>query len=151
MSSFALGQNARDSLNGGAPAGFTVHICKIDLRPGGQFHYCLQTPDGQDVWGKWVFHKIISPHKIVFADSFSNEQGNPVRHPVNPDWPLETLLQLTLDEHKDHTKLVLRWTPLAASPKEQQAFEDAREMSLKGWAGTLDQLAQYLATRQLNA
>lgn len=28
------------------PKGVKLVSCKLDLRPGGIFHYCLQTPDG---------------------------------------------------------------------------------------------------------
>ena len=34
------------------PKGVTVTVSKMDLRPGGTYHYCMRTPDGQDMWGR---------------------------------------------------------------------------------------------------
>src|SRR3990167_8452907 len=47
------------------PKGFTMPTCKLDLKPGGIFHYCLTTPQGQEIWGKWVFREIVAPERIV--------------------------------------------------------------------------------------
>jgi len=33
------------------PKGFTTPFCKIDLRPGGVFPYCMRSPEGLDFWG----------------------------------------------------------------------------------------------------
>ncbi|MCX6832633.1 MAG: SRPBCC domain-containing protein, partial [candidate division Zixibacteria bacterium] len=41
------------------PNRFTMPVCKIDLRPGGVFHYCMRSPDGKDYWGKGVYREII--------------------------------------------------------------------------------------------
>ena len=41
------------------PAGFDIVSVKLDLRPGGTFHYCLRSPDGQDMWGKFIFREIV--------------------------------------------------------------------------------------------
>ena len=37
------------------PKGFTPDVSKMDLRPGGTYHYRLKGPDGSTMWGKWVF------------------------------------------------------------------------------------------------
>jgi uncharacterized protein YndB with AHSA1/START domain len=34
------------------PKGFTVFAAKMDLRPGGIYHYGLRAPDGGTMWGK---------------------------------------------------------------------------------------------------
>src|SRR5580704_13391744 len=40
------------------PKGFTMQVAKLDLRPGGVFHYCMRSPDGRDMWGKFVYREI---------------------------------------------------------------------------------------------
>lgn len=30
-------------------------VSKLDLHPGGVFHYSMQSPDGHEMWGKFVF------------------------------------------------------------------------------------------------
>src|ERR1700687_1183189 len=52
------------------PAGFIVHTCKVDLRPGGVFLYGMKAPDGSDMWGKFTYREITAPKKLVFIVSF---------------------------------------------------------------------------------
>ena len=40
------------------PKGFAMTHCEIDLRPGGFFHYGLMSPDGQAIWGKFLFREV---------------------------------------------------------------------------------------------
>ena len=47
----------------------------MDLRPGGTYHYGMQTPDGSVMWGKMVYREIVPPEKLVFINSFSDEKG----------------------------------------------------------------------------
>jgi uncharacterized protein YndB with AHSA1/START domain len=118
---------------------------RIDLRPGGDFHYGMRSPDGRDMWGKWVFREIVVPQRLVFVVSFSDEEGTPIRHPFAQDWPLEVLSTLTFTEHEGRTTLTMQGVPLNATEAERKTFESAHESMQKGWTGTLDQLAEYLA------
>src|SRR3954465_11026908 len=71
------------------PKGFKMPAAKLDFRPGGSFHYCLEAPNGQEMWGKFVYREIVSPEKIVLVNSFSDEAGGITRHPMSATWPLE--------------------------------------------------------------
>ena len=72
---------------------------KLDFGLGGVFHYCLCAPDGKEMWGKFVYREIIRPERVVWVNSFSNEQGGITRHPFsNMAWPLEKLSSVTLLE-----------------------------------------------------
>src|SRR5437868_65161 len=73
------------------PKGFTMPVANLDFRPGGMFHYCLRTPDGQPMWGKFIYREIIPPQRIVLVNSFSDEQGNITMHPFSPTWPRQML------------------------------------------------------------
>lgn len=57
------------------PKGFKVLASKMDLRQGGVYHYGLQTPNGQAMWGKFVYREIVPQEKLVFINSFSDENG----------------------------------------------------------------------------
>ena len=72
-----------------SPKGFTVIAAKMDFRPGGFYHYGMRTPNGQEMWGKWVFREIVAPERIVLVNSFSDAAGNLTRHPMAPTWPRE--------------------------------------------------------------
>jgi uncharacterized protein YndB with AHSA1/START domain len=127
------------------PKGFTMRISTLDFRPGGLFHYCMRSPDGQDMWGKFVYREIVAPERIVFINSFADAEGNTVRNPFSPTWPLEILNTLTLSEREGKTTLILRGGPYNATEAERKTFDDAHGSLRQGFAGTLDQLAEYLA------
>jgi uncharacterized protein YndB with AHSA1/START domain len=126
------------------PRGFTVHTCKVDLRPGGTFHYGMKAPDGSDVWGKFVYREIKAPEKLVFVVSFSDPLGGVTRHPSSPDWPEYILSTVTFSEVSGKTKVSVSWTPHEASEAERKVFEAGRPSMTQGWGGTLDQLEAYL-------
>jgi uncharacterized protein YndB with AHSA1/START domain len=128
------------------PKGFKVIVSKMDLRPGGTYHYCLKAPDGTPMWGKFVYREIIPPQRIVLIGSFSDEAGGITRHPMAPTWPLEMLSTFTFeDQPGGKTKFTVRWSPHNATDEERTAFEAGRTSMQMGWTGTLDQFADYLA------
>lgn len=130
------------------PKGFTVTHAQVDLRPGGLFHYCLQMPDGSEMWGKWVFREIVPPEKLVVIASFSDKDGGTTHHPMSPTWPLEMLSAMTLTEEGNRTRVTIDWIPQNASEIERKTFAEGHDSMRQGFTGTFDQLAAYLAKIQ---
>jgi uncharacterized protein YndB with AHSA1/START domain len=128
------------------PKDFTVRFARMDFRPGGVFHYCLRSPDGHDMWGRFVYREIVALERIIFINSFSDEKGGLTRHPMHSSWPLEMLSTFTFTEQEGKTTFTVRWRPYNATEAERQTFEDGCNSMNQGWAGTMDQLANYLAT-----
>jgi uncharacterized protein YndB with AHSA1/START domain len=126
------------------PKGFTVTQSKMDLRPGGTFHYSLRGPDGNAMWGKMVYREITPRSRIVFVNSFSDEAGGVTRHPMAPTWPLEMLSTFLFEEQGGKTKFTVKWSPLNATEEERATFAAGHGSMTQGWTGTLDQLAAYL-------
>jgi uncharacterized protein YndB with AHSA1/START domain len=128
-----------------SPRGFKMSRCMLDLRAGGLFHYCLRSPDGKDVWGKWVIREIVKPKKLVFIVSFSDEKGGTTIHPMNPNWPREIHSTVVFEALDAKTKVTVRWGAVERSTElERKTFDDGREDMKQGWGGTLDQLAEYV-------
>jgi uncharacterized protein YndB with AHSA1/START domain len=127
------------------PKGFKVIHSKMDLRPGGSYHYGMRSPDGHAMWGKFVFREIVKPERLVFVNSFSDENGNIARHPMHLTWPLEMLSTITFTEQAGKTTVTVRWLPLNATAEERKTFEDGFESMQQGWGGTFEQLGEYLA------
>jgi uncharacterized protein YndB with AHSA1/START domain len=127
------------------PKGFTWVSSNLDLRPGGIFHYCMRSPQGDEMWGKFVYREITPPERLVFTSSFSDAQANTVRAPFSPHFPLEVLNTLTLVENQGKTTLTLRGTPLNASEEERQLFASWHPSMQKGFGATFDQLDEYLS------
>ena len=90
------------------PKGVTVIHSRMDLRPGGIYHYGMRTPDGHEMWGRFVFREIVEPERLVFVNSFSDEKGGLTRHPASPSWPLEMLSTITFTEQAGKTTVTER-------------------------------------------
>lgn len=122
------------------PKTYTSPVCKVDLRVGGSYHFCMRTPGGQEIWSTGVYHEIVPPERLVMTDSFADEHGNVVpwsHYGVTGDWPLEILLTLTLDEHDGKTTMTLR----------QEGFPVSRlgDRAEAGWNESFDKFADFLA------
>ena len=128
------------------PKGFTVIASKMDLRPGGTYHYGMKAPDGSAMWGKFVFREIVAPERMVFINSFSDEAGGITRHPMSPTWPLEMLSTFTFEEQPGgKTKVTIRWSAHNATEEERKTFDAGHDSMRQGWGGTMEQLEAYLA------
>jgi uncharacterized protein YndB with AHSA1/START domain len=127
------------------PKGFTVISSKMDLRPGGFYHYGMRGPDGSPMWGKFVYREIVRPERIVFVNSFSDEAGGVTRHPMAMDWPLRMLTTFTFEDlGGGKTKLTTTSVAFEATEAEEAVFTANHDSMTQGWTGTLDQLEAYL-------
>lgn len=127
------------------PSGFSLPYNHFDLRVGGHFHYCLRTPTGLDMWGKWTFMDIAAPHKLSMVITFSDAQGGVTRHPLSPNWPLQTLSTTTFAEAGDKTLVSIDWEPYQATHDEIAAFRAGHAAMAQGCNASFDQLDTYLA------
>lgn len=57
----------------------------MDFRPGGQWKYAMQGPDGTKSWGIMNYKEIDPPNSLSFEDAFADENGTP-----NSDLPVAT-------------------------------------------------------------
>jgi uncharacterized protein YndB with AHSA1/START domain len=128
------------------PKGFTSRVHKLELRPGGVFLYSQRTPDGREMWGKWVYREIVAPERLVSVSSFTDEKGNSIPHPLIPNWPLEILGVSTFTEHQGKTTMVVRMVPENATELQRKTFEDHLNWMEEGFDGTLEKLGKYLAS-----
>ena len=126
------------------PKGFAIHVKTLEVKPGGTFLYYMQTPDGQLMWGKMVYGEITEPETIVFINSFCDENGIPIRHPMSATWPLEVYNKLTLTEKEGITTLTLTGRPINANEDDCTTFFDNIANMQQGFKGTFDQLEAYL-------
>ena len=131
------------------PKGFKIHVAKFDLHPDGMTHYRLTTPDGAELWGRAVYREIVPPTRIVWINSFSDQDGGITRHPFRNDpWPLQMLTEITFAEHAAKTTVTVNWLPIDATQAEIDTFNTGRASMNGGWSGTFEQLTDYLATAQ---
>lgn len=122
-----------------------LHFGSLEFQPGGIFHYGMEWPGGNLMWGRFLYRVIVPPEKLVFVVSFADEQKNIVRAPFSPTWPLEMLNTVTLTEHGGKTKLTLTAVPINPTDEERTTYEGWFASLEQGYGGTFDALAAYLA------
>lgn len=121
------------------PRGFTTTFFKAEPRPGGTLHYRMRSPEGGDHWGRGVYLEVNEPERLVFADSFSDENGElvaPAKYGMDPEWPDETMVTVTFRETEGGTELEFDGGVPEALAKAQRAD--------KGWSESFDRLEEYL-------
>jgi uncharacterized protein YndB with AHSA1/START domain len=131
-----------------SPKGFKTRFAKVDLRPGGLFHYGLETPDGKAFCGRFIYRAIEPPQRLEFVMSFADENANIARNIWDDQWPLEILHVVTFTEKDGKTEVALKSHPINASPDEVAAFEAGAASMQGGYRGTFDNLAELLAQRK---
>jgi uncharacterized protein YndB with AHSA1/START domain len=137
----------REHMQWWGPKGVTSDYKRLELWPGGICHYCMRTPDGHEMWGKWVVREVTKTARLVFVNSFSDAAGGLTRHPMNPNWPLEMLSTVTFEAQGNKTLLSIQWLPVNATDVERKTFDDSHASMQGGWSGSLDQLEAYLASQ----
>ena len=130
------------------PKGFSMPHSRYDFRPGGEFHYCLRTPTGFEMWGKWTFVDIVPPTTLSMIITFSDAQGGLTRHPMSAAWPLQTLSTTTFSDQGGKTHINIQWEPYQSTADEVFAFQSGHSAMAQGCNGTFEQLDAYLAQLQ---
>jgi uncharacterized protein YndB with AHSA1/START domain len=121
-----------------APQPYTIPICTIDLRPGGIWHYCLRSPEGQEHWARSVYREIVPPEKLVYTSTFADEHANPI------EGVPEHLTTVILTEEAGKTRVSARVQFTSA-----EALKAAVDLGmLHGISMTWDALAGYVQKLQ---
>jgi uncharacterized protein YndB with AHSA1/START domain len=121
------------------PKDFTSPVCKIDLRVGGKYLYCMRSPEGQEFWSTGVYREIVPPERLVVTDSFADKDGNVVPasdYGLGDDFPLELQVTVIFEEHQGKTKMTLHHAGMPAG--------QIREMTEAGWNQSFDKLGESL-------
>jgi uncharacterized protein YndB with AHSA1/START domain len=122
------------------PKDFTSPVCKVDLRVGGKYLYCMRSKEGQEFWSTGTYKEIVPLERIVCTDSFSDEKGNvvPASHYGLPgeDWPLELTVTIKFEVLGGKTKMTLTHVGIPSG--------QMKEMTGAGWNESFDKLAESL-------
>ena len=130
-----------------SPTGMNAFYKTMEFRAGGVFHYGQRSDDGSmTLWGKITYTEISPKDRLVFLQSFSDENGGMGVHPMAPGWPK---VMYATNEFTDlangGTRMTVTWVPVEGSSADELAmFDGARAGMDGGWKGTLDKLEAYL-------
>ena len=111
------------------PAGWTMPVCEIDLRPGGAWHFVWRRDDGSEMAIRGVYQEIRPPERLVSTESWGG------------DWP-ETHNVLLLSEEGGQTTIA-NWLRFPSAEARDAALRSGMQ---DGMASTFDRLADFLAT-----
>lgn len=111
------------------PDGWTMPVCEIDLRPGGEWHYVWRKTNETEMGMRGVFREIVPPERMVNTERWSDE------------WP-ETINTTTFTEHDGKTTVVctVLW------PSKEDRDKALTTGMNDGWATSYERLADYLPT-----
>ncbi len=126
--------------------GFTCKYVSADIRPGGSSLHKMTAPNGFEVWLLTKYEEITPLESLVFRQYLSNEAGDILPNPQNPNWPKEMQTTIKLEEVAGKTLLQLIWQPINPTQEEAEAFEATRSEHEMGWGGGLALLVGYLKT-----
>jgi len=128
-----------------APADWTLPFCEIDFRPGGALRFAMRAPtgtigpNGEDPWDSWGtsrYEEIERPERIVYRDTFSDEQGRQV------EGMPEMHVTIRLIDLGDGRTSLVNTTRFASL----EDLETGAGMGMdEGWASSLANLESYLA------
>jgi uncharacterized protein YndB with AHSA1/START domain len=111
------------------PEGWSMPVCEIDLRPGGEWHFVWRRSDGSELEMRGEYCEVLAPERLVSTERWGE------------DWP-ETVNTLLLTEENGRTTLTT--TMLYPSKETRDA---ALETGMKdGTTESFDRLAEYLRT-----
>jgi uncharacterized protein YndB with AHSA1/START domain len=117
-----------------APQPYTVPVCTVDLRPGGIWHYCMRSPEGQNHWARSVYSEIVPSEKLAYISTFADEHANPI------EGLPEHLTTVTFTEEAGKTQVSARVQFASAA-----ALKVAVDMRMvEGTSMTWDYLAEYV-------
>ncbi len=125
------------------PREFTSPECKIDFRVGGVYLFCMKSPDGQKIWSTGVYREIVPLERIVCTDAFADENGKLVsasHYGLAGDWSDELVITVTFEDHEGKTRMTMRQTGIPAG--------EMSDMTMVGWSGSFDKLAESLETEK---
>lgn len=141
---FCMWTDSDHLTNWRAPKGFTIDVASMEVRPNGMFLYKQTSSEGQGIWGKFVYKEIVEPEKLVFTNSFSDENGNTIRAPFFSSWPLEIMNTLTFQEQGGKTTLTIQGIPVTISEEELDTFKNKHEGIKQSFSELFEQLDTYL-------
>jgi uncharacterized protein YndB with AHSA1/START domain len=126
-----------------APHGCTIRVVKLDVRPGGRFHWCIDNPSFGECWCIGEFREIVRPERLVYTLATADSAGNAIEPALaghDPRWPRESLVKVTLTEVRGATLLTLEQNVLESLAKHTGAHPS--------WLQMLDRLSALVAVRK---
>jgi uncharacterized protein YndB with AHSA1/START domain len=127
------------------PTGMTAKFFKGEIRKGGHGFWCMDGVNGA-MCAKARYLEVIRSNRIVYTQSFCDENQQTCRHPSAPTWPQTMLTTVDFEaEDAGRTRVTVTWEVFGeASTTERDTFHNAKGGMTWGWTGSFDKLESYL-------
>jgi uncharacterized protein YndB with AHSA1/START domain len=113
-----------------APHNYPLTHHRADIRPGGQWRLCMQSPKNEQHWAAGIYHEIIPNERLVFTHAWDA--------PCDGEPPRTTLITVTFaDAGSGRTRMVFRQAGLPSVA--------SRESHRGGWTEVFEILDTYIA------
>jgi len=119
------------------PPGWTLPVCEMDFRPGGEWFYGMRGPDGEDSFGLATYEQIVESSLIVYTDAFADADRR-----VDPDMPV---MPITVHFTESNGRTTLTSRTRFATPEDVEKV--LATGMIDGLTQTWDRLEAYLAGR----
>ena len=116
------------------PHGWATTVYKMDVRPGGVWHYCMRGPEDAESWGLGTYSEVNAPGRLSYDDAFSDKDGN-----ISPNMPVTSIV-LDFIEQDGKTRLVS--TSVFDSPETLESLKGMGMM--EGLNETWDRLQEHV-------
>jgi uncharacterized protein YndB with AHSA1/START domain len=117
------------------PAGATVPVAELDVRPGGSRHVCMAVGP-TEMWFVGQHVEVSEPTRLVYTETIADEHGTPISPAalgMPPETPGTTEVTVVLEEVDEGTRVTLT-----------HAGVPAQSGGARGWNGAFDKLAAAL-------
>lgn len=116
------------------PPGWTMPVCEIDLRPGGEWRFVWRRTAGTEMEMRGVYKEVAPPERLVSTERWGGQ------------WP-ETLNTLLLVEQDGRTKL----SNTVLYPSKEARDAALQTGMMEGVTASFDRLEQYLGSAKAKA
>ena len=121
------------------PKTFTAPVIKMDVRVGGKYLWCMMDANGAKYWTTGEFQEVVPMERLVYTDSFADENGNvvsPSHYGMLGEWNELNIVTVIFEDAGSQTKMTVRHAGLPAG--------EMTEMTGAGWNESFDKLADSL-------
>lgn len=126
-----------------APKPWKAVTRHMDFREGGYWLYCMQSPEGEQHWGKATFIKIVVKDFFDAEDVFCDEEGNENKELPGTEW------HVVFTETKSGTKVKVT-TTFASEEAMKQLIEMGVKEGTKMSHSNLDEVLEELLAETKN-
>lgn len=128
------------------PTGSQLDFLSVNVKVDGTSHYMMTSDTGEIMYGLIEYKEIDDSHKLVYLQSFCDENKNICKPPFAPIWPdkMKTTVFFT-DEGDGNIRITLEWEIEGeATEEERKVFNAAKPGMTVGWNGSFDKLESCL-------